>query len=75
MYPNVLPELAWAIAQEREEEARERRPAAKEGLVPGLHIRSALARELVWIGVHLDRKAAESALRKKAGKPGSRRAA
>ncbi len=62
MYTHMYEELAWAIAREREEEALRRQPRPEQRRVAKLPLRSRLARELVWVGAHLDRNAAESAL-------------
>lgn len=62
MYAHMYEELARAIAREREEEALRMRPRSVPSRVAKLPLRSRLARELVWVGAHLDRKAAESAL-------------
>ena len=62
MYAHMYEELARAIAREREEEASRRRPRSVPSRVAKLPLRSRLARELVWVGAHLDRNAAESAL-------------
>ena len=62
MYAHMYEELARAIAREREDEASRRRPRSVPSRVAKLPLRSRLARELVWVGAHLDRKAAESAL-------------
>lgn len=58
----ALEEMAWAVAREREEEARQTRPHTEERPAPREPLRSQLARLLVQVRVRLDRTASEAAL-------------
>ena len=59
----IIEELAWAIAQEWEEEARQMRRHSQHRPETKPALRSRLARKLVQTGVRLDRAAGESALK------------
>ena len=59
----ALEEMAWAVAREREEEARQTRPHTEERPESREPLRSRLARLLVLAGIRLDRRAGESALK------------
>lgn len=59
----ITEELAWAMAREREEEARRMRPHAEQRPVTRPSLRSRLARKLVHAGLHLDSTAGDSVLK------------
>lgn len=63
MYGYVPEELAWAIEQERREEARRTRPHTERWRAHPEPLRALLARLLVRLGVCLDPTAGERALR------------
>ena len=63
MYPHIYEELAWAIAQEREEEVRKMRPNTEKRGESKLLLRSRPARNLAQARMRLGRTAGESASR------------
>jgi hypothetical protein len=75
MHPYIIEELARAIVQEREEEARLARPHTQQRPETRAAPRSRLARKLVQTGLHLDRAAADRCCRRspRAVSPSARR--